>query len=598
MKLPNARTQPSVSDVAFEFHRHGIRSLLPVRLGEKSPDPNLLPSWKPFQVEPPTNEQLIGWFDNGVKRNIFIVCGEVNRLVVVDCDNDAAVEFWERRVGRDLLWRTTRIRTSKGRHFYFRLRRSSPRVQSWRRHEGGLNFEVQSDGAGVVGPGSIHESGAVYRFEVGLDQLQDAPRGLAEDPQDPNRESAATVTAGRSRLVDLLHSPPDEGGRNDWLTRVAGHYARSFKHRDAYEHHVRQANAALRSPLPASEVAKTATSIWTAEHNREAIVRPFEVVNLAGLAERGVEPPVLLCGDLLYRGAVHWLAGPPDSGKSMIMYAWTLALLDAGEPVLLFDQESGREQVVEKLLTLGAQPAALGGLHYVEFPARSWDAADLAALRTLLEDLRPALVGFDSSAAFLAMAGLDEDRAPDVTRFCSDVLLPIAKEHQAAVMVLDHVVKSGEGGRYARGSGAKLAATDVSMVIEIVSPFSRGRSGILKLQVTKDTRGWLHRGWEIAAKADTEGGLHFEFRKVDPAAEFRPTVLMERISREIERDPGLAIRQIRDRVRGKAVAADLALSLLVAEGFVRVERSGNRHSHFSIKPFRKDDEEGASETLF
>jgi hypothetical protein len=54
-------------------------------------------------------------------------------------------------------------------------------------------------------------------------------------------------------------------------------------------------------------------------------------------------------------------------------------------------------------------------------------------------------------------------------------------------------VKSGGSSRYARGSGAKLAATDVAFKLDAVKPFSREMPGILELTVTKDRRGWLHR---------------------------------------------------------------------------------------------------------
>lgn len=265
MKLPETS---EVFESVLEFHRHGIRSLLPVKFKEKSPDPRLLPNWKPFQVEPPTNEQLWEWFGNGTPRNLFVVCGAVNRLVVVDCDNDAAIGFWEQRLGPDALWATTRVRTSKGVHFYFQLR-SHHDIHSWQLHEDGIDFEVQSDGKGVVGPGSVHKSGHEYRFEVGLDQLAFASVALAKGPQD-GPQPGATGTPLGTKLVELLGRPPQgEGARNDWLTRVSGHYAKQFRNmQDAYEEHVRAANDRLESPLSGTEVRKVTDSVWRAEHRQ------------------------------------------------------------------------------------------------------------------------------------------------------------------------------------------------------------------------------------------------------------------------------------------------------------------------------------------
>lgn len=72
--------------------------------------------------------------------------------------------------------------------------------------------------------------------------------------------------AGSSPLTDLLLNPPSQGGRNDWLTRVAGHYAKKDRNqRDLFDLHVRQANMLLAEPLDDWELQKTADSIWRSE---------------------------------------------------------------------------------------------------------------------------------------------------------------------------------------------------------------------------------------------------------------------------------------------------------------------------------------------
>jgi hypothetical protein len=231
-------------------------------------------------------------------------------------------------------------------------------------------------------------------------------------------------------------------------------------------------------------------------------VRPFLHVDLAALARQGISPPELVCDRLLYRGGLHSLAGPPDSGKSTLLYRWTLQLLSLGEPVVLLDEEAGRELATEKLLALGASPELLAGLVYVEFPARAWDQLDRRGLAALLAEVRPALVGFDSAGAFLAQAGLRENEAADVTGFYKGVLLQAAREHGAAVVVLDHVTKQEEASRYARGSGAKLQLVDVALMVEPITPFRRDQGGLLKLTVSKDRRGYLARAHQVRVEAD------------------------------------------------------------------------------------------------
>ena len=60
-------------------------------------------------------------------------------------------------------------------------------------------------------------------------------------------------------------------------------------------------------------------------------------------------------------------------------------------------------------------------LIYVPFPGKMWDDSDVEALMEFLTDARPELVLWDSSAAFLARAGLDESSAPAVTNWWARV---------------------------------------------------------------------------------------------------------------------------------------------------------------------------------
>jgi AAA domain len=240
--------------------------------------------------------------------------------------------------------------------------------------------------------------------------------------------------------------------------------------------------------------------------------RPIPLVDLIEVMRDGVPPPTFIADDHLYAGQLHSLAGEPDAGKTTLAFWWMLQTMRAGRPVLLIDEEGGRENTAVKLVELGGQPEEMAGLlHYIEYPGRTWDAHDLTALDDHVATIRPALVVFDSMAAVLAAGGRDENSAQDVTEFTSRVLLPLARHHGAAVLYLDHVTKDGNGGRYARGSGAKLASVDVAYTLDLVTPFSRSQDGRIKLKVKKDRRGHLHREHEI--KVLTGELLRLEFTR-------------------------------------------------------------------------------------
>jgi hypothetical protein len=95
------------------------------------------------------------------------------------------------------------------------------------------------------------------------------------------------------------------------------------------------------------------------------------------------------------------------------------------------------------------------------------------------------------------------------------VLTPIAREIGTAVVVIDHDTKSSESSRYARGSGAKLASLDVQIKCTLVQAFTREQEGNLKIVITKDRRGWLHRFWNVDVHTGA-GVISPEFTRDDP----------------------------------------------------------------------------------
>ena len=360
----------------------------------------------------------------------------------------------------------------------------------------------------------------------------------------------------------------------------AGYYARivaGMAERRAWLTHARRIMQAASNP--GEELATVRELAGRPVSGTESAT--FNVIDLEPATEI-VGIPAFLCDDKLYRGAVHTLTGPPDCGKTTLACWWMLQAVRAGGRVLFLDEEGGREIVTDKFQQLGARPGER--IDYVPFPARAWNAADLAELGQLLTRRAPVIVAWDSSAAFLARAGLDENAAADVTRFYAQVLIPGARLHDAAVIVIDHDTKNSEPSRYARGSGAKLASTDVAYKIEPVTPFSKGSSGLSKLTITKDRRGWLHRSFEVAFNAEHD--LEIEITEKAEGSEFRPTVVMHRVCEALKTAGGLSFRDIKARVRGKEETIKEALAILIDEGYIdRRKGPYNANIHELKKPF-------------
>lgn len=141
-----------------EFYKRGI-SVIPLSPREKTPDTLALKtgSWLPYQHTPNTEYELSRWF--AIERNYGVVCGWEN-LTVLDFDDWATYNQWASWALREnnplaqfAVDCAFRVATRRGVHLYL----SMPLERNFKLP----GLDVKTNGY-VVGPGSIHPSGAVY----------------------------------------------------------------------------------------------------------------------------------------------------------------------------------------------------------------------------------------------------------------------------------------------------------------------------------------------------------------------------------------------------------------------------------------------------
>ena len=187
------------------------------------------------------------------------------KLVVdVDVRNGAR---WS-ALGKGLDGVVTRVhwsgREDGGGHLIFQLPDTARGVKSGNSVLGeGLDIKTGTNSY-VVLPGSKHpDTGKMYKTSD--DAVVLASLELIQRIQD----SAGVGGEGgsvKTLLSSLLKAPPAEGGRNEWLTRVCGHYAKTYRATpDLYWTHVHLANLQLKPPLEDAEVEKTGKSVWNTE---------------------------------------------------------------------------------------------------------------------------------------------------------------------------------------------------------------------------------------------------------------------------------------------------------------------------------------------
>ncbi len=88
--------------------------------------------------------------------------------------------------------------------------------------------------------------------------------------------------------------------------------------------------------------------------------------------------------------------------------------------------------------------------------------------------------------------------------------------------------------------------------------------------------------------------MSYELAAPEERKVFRPTGLMEKVSRTVEEEPGLSKRALRTAEGGKKDYLDLAIELLLAEGFIepRKDEQAIRHTRKAVPGSRRHPHRG------
>jgi AAA domain len=231
--------------------------------------------------------------------------------------------------------------------------------------------------------------------------------------------------------------------------------------------------------------------------------------SIAELIRQGVRAPEMLPGNHLYAGAVHSLAGAPESGKSTFGVFFCNRVIEANQHAMFLDYENRAESFADRAAALGMRAdKAAKYLHYYDCGQRVWDDADVDWLHRQVRRYRPSLIVMDSLVDFLSSAGISEQSADGVIRFMGRVVAPMASKYGSACLIIDHLAKNSKtDDAHARGTSAKLGFYDVALRLERDGEgFDRTRGARVNLLIRKDRRGHLrqagfHEHWQIDVEA-------------------------------------------------------------------------------------------------
>ena len=151
-------------------------------------------------------------------------------------------------------------------------------------------------------------------------------------------------------------------------------------------------------------------------------------------------------------------------------------------------------------------------------------------------------------------------------------------------------------GQAKAGWNPKLAGIAATYATEVIRQPSRAEAGLIKVTVQKDRHGHVrsHAQGGVIALAHiipSDDGAHVSVLLDPPDAsttesgEFRPTVLMAKVARYLEDEPGASRNAVIRDVIGKRAYLDDALRLLISEGNVDRRKEGQAHRHYIVHAF-------------
>lgn len=340
---------------------------------------------------------------------------------------------------------------------------------------------------------------------------------------------------------------------------------------------------------------------------------PWAPVDLSGIVDgildgtlQGPTPEILTRSDgqgIFYRGRVNGVHGDSTAGKTWTALVACVQHMEAGGHALFLDMEDSPAGITGRLIALGMQKhLILERFHYVQVEDSL--SRNMAQVVAIVERFGDVFVVVDSVGEALALDGLNADVDADVAFWFTNVARQIARVG-GTPLLLDHRPKSGDGELWPIGSQRKRAAiTGAQYLQEALSPFSREKAGAARIKCAKDRNGFYAQREVVAVLHVTPNGdgsvrvLLEAQGSSDPSAEFRPTVLMHKVSQVLglHSEP-LTFNGITDRVKGKRTGIRMAVDALIAEGYVTTA-DGPRGSvlHTSARPFSEDGNQSTTES--
>lgn len=325
--------------LSWALRYHGLGwSIFPLKPHTKKPHPQLLPkkkdypelfpdvsaedaekpTWKPYQVEQASEDQIREWWSADPDAGIAVVLGKVSGgLVAFDFDGDGADQLAK---DNDLHLPPTAISKTGGGGHHFLYRSPVQLATMTTLLEGdNCHIELRAEGSYVVLPPSIHPMGTAYEWATPPEEIVELPDDIRERVQ-AHRQAKGRESA---YYAQKLQAKITVGERNQFTTEYAGRLLA----RGLPEEEVKIVLLALRdrffdgketTGFSEDELEKVVASIGGRQAAKEIEARR-EIAQAAPTAT----------AEFLAQAEDYLLQALPDTGYLRDFYGWVYPSTDA-----------------------------------------------------------------------------------------------------------------------------------------------------------------------------------------------------------------------------------------------------------------------------
>lgn len=525
-------------------------------------------------------DTIRAWWNRWPNANIGIALAP-SHLCVIDVDGPEGIPAYHELN----LPPTLTVTTGRGTHHYYAGNAPTAILAP--------KLDLRGDGAYVIAPPSIHETGVLYTADKTdvhtLTPLQTARL----------RKQARPEGAKAPPVADVIPS----GERNQALASMAGTMRRRGMSQAEILAALTQANKdRCNPPLRSDEVEAIAASIGRYTPADQPKTTPpttsaaWEPLDLVTLGDKPRVPPEL--GGLIYTNRRHLLSGESESGKSWLAFCIAADELNNNHGVVWVDLDyMGAQDILERLRQLGCTDQQIRDRFAFYQPEGPLTGGSLEAVTELIQRTDARLVVIDAFTGFCALHGLKPNDGIDIEA-AYRLMQPLC-DQGCAVIILDHVVKDpGSRGRYAAGSERKLSGADVAIGFTLIEHYGRGRTGRSRLTVHKDRPAQLTRpvaGIFTLTSSPLNHAVTWSIEEDHSHSDdgtWSPTGLMQSVSIYLEaQDRPAILGEINENVRGKDSYISKACTRLVQEGYAEESKGAKNARLFtSIQPYREASE--------